>query len=92
MLTKITLIAAVAFSLAACEDDEAASCTKDEVMAKANEVTGLIQKNPASAQSVMTEMQEMATKMQGLSSGGEPSDEMLAELCKSYDSMLEKLK
>ena len=90
--TKVTLAAVVALSLAGCKDDKAASCTKEQVMEKAKAVTAKIQENPASAQSVMGEVQEMATKMQGLSSGGEPSDEMLAELCKSYDSMLEKLK
>ena len=92
MLKNISLAAVIMLSLAACkDDDETAACTKDELGAKVAEFATKIQENPAKAQSILSDVQEISEKFQGQTSGGEPSAETINELCKAYDGLLEKL-
>jgi len=90
MINKIPFVVAIALAVAGCKEDTA-SCTKEELGAKATELATKLQENPAGAVNIIGDVQELATKFQGLAADGEPSAETINELCIAYDGLLEKL-
>ncbi len=89
MFKKLMFSIVLMLSLAACKDDT--TCTKEDLAAKSEEISAKLQENPMKAMSLLPDMQKLAEKTSGLTEDDEPSAEMIAELCKAYDAMLDKL-
>lgn len=95
-ITLPILLLATATTLSACKDDDekaaaSAPCTMEELQAKSVTLAEKLQSNPAAAQDIMGEMQELGTKVQQIASSGEMDEAKMGEICVAYDNLIEKM-